>query len=82
MIDTGTDFWPKLRFQNEACDFILPKLESKKLGKRPLLDTNVESTQVKIGADRFETVGGASTRIKLILWNYEKDKKAEGNSSS
>lgn len=51
------------------------------MGKRPLLDTNVESTQVKI-ADGFETVGGASTRIKLILWNYEKDNKAEGNSSS
>lgn len=81
MIDTGMDFLPKLRFQNEACDFILPKLKSEKLGKRPLLDTDIESTQGKIVAVSFETVGGASTRIKLILWNYEKN-KAEGNLSS
>ena len=52
------------------------------MGKRPLPDTDVESTQAKIVADGFETVGGASTKIKLILCNYEKENKAEGNSNS
>lgn len=58
---------------------LFPKLENEKLGKSPLLDTNEENTQLKLLLIIFNIMGGASTRLKLILWNYEKNKKTERN---
>lgn len=55
---------------------LFPKLENEKLEKLPLLDISEESTQPEL----FNPKRGANTRIKLVSWNYEKNKKAEGNS--
>lgn len=52
------------------------KVENEKLEKLPLLDISEESTQPKL----FNPMGGANPRMKLIRWNYEKNKKVEGNS--